>query len=75
MMKDLHSYSIQLRDPIEIDELNAISPLELKAAQVNKATTSFTVCADQSGLIGLLRLLHGRGLILLSIQLEPIYQE
>lgn len=66
-MKDDHTYLIQLRGPVDIDELNTIGPLEVKPIQVNTTATSFTFCTDQSGLMGLLRHLHARGHVLLSI--------
>jgi hypothetical protein len=66
-MKDTHIYFIQLGGRIAPAELNAISPLELTAVQTDRAATLFSVCADQSGLIGLLRHLHARGLVLLSV--------
>jgi hypothetical protein len=66
-MNDTHTYLIRLRGRIAPAELNAISPLELTAVRADRAATLFSVCADQSGLIGLLRHLHARGLVLLSI--------
>lgn len=66
-MKDNHTYLIQLRGPVDVDELNAMGPSEVKPIQVNTPATSFTICTDQSGLMGLLRHLHARGLALLSI--------
>lgn len=66
-MNDTHTYLIRLRGRIAPAELNAISPLELSAVRTDKAATIFSVCADQSGLIGLLRHLHARGLELLSV--------
>jgi hypothetical protein len=66
-MNDTHTYLIQLNGQIALAELNAISPLELTAVRADRAATLFSVCADQSGLIGLLRHLHARGLVLLSV--------
>jgi hypothetical protein len=66
-MKDTHTYLIQLNGRIAPAELNAISPLELTVVQADRASTLFSVCADQSGLIGLLRHLHARGLVLISV--------
>lgn len=66
-MNDTHTYLICLRGRIAQAELNVISPLELTAVRTDRAATLFRVCADQSGLIGLLRHLHARGLVLLSV--------
>jgi hypothetical protein len=36
----------------------------------DQAATLFTVCTDQSGLIGLMRHLHGLGFVFLSVNCE-----
>ena len=46
---------------------NATSPLQMTVVRVDMAATLFTICADQSGLIGLIRHLHGQGFVLLSV--------
>ena len=65
------TYQIEVLDRVDGDDLNAMSPLEIRMigaeAVVERATTHFSVCADQSGLIGLLRHLHARGLVLVSV--------
>ena len=66
-MDDNHTYLIQLRGALDIEELNAISPLEMQVIKADLEVTSLTVHTDQSGLIGLLRHLHARGFVLLSI--------
>jgi hypothetical protein len=66
-MNDTHTYLIRLCGRIAPAELNAISPLELIAVQTDRVATLFSVRTDQSGLIGLLRHLHARGLELLSV--------
>jgi hypothetical protein len=74
-MPDQHTYLIQLRGSVDVDELNARAPLWISGARAEAATTLMTVCSDQAGLIGLLRHLHGSGLQLLSITCESPHQE
>ena len=72
-MDDIRTYRIEVQGQIDENDLNAMSPLEVTMVQVDadeehpSAATLFAICADQSGLIGLLRHLHGRGLVLLSV--------
>ena len=69
-MNDICTYLIQLRDQVNENDLNAMSPIQMTVVRVDTAATLFTICADQSGLIGLLRHLHGRGFVLLSVNCE-----
>ncbi len=66
-MQDIRIYRIEVRGQVDENTLNATSPLQITVVRGNTATTLFTVCADQSGLIGLIRHLHGRGFVLLSV--------
>jgi hypothetical protein len=78
-MDDTCTYQIEVRGQADENDLNAMSPLRLMVVQANADTkhpadkeppcTSMllAVRTDQSGLIGLLRHLHARGLVLLSV--------
>jgi hypothetical protein len=66
-MNDMCTYLIQLCGQVDEGEINATSPLWMTVERGNTAATVFTVCTDQSGLIGLMRHLHGRGFVLLSV--------
>ena len=70
-MHDTCTYQIQLRGRMDARDLDAGSPLQI--AQVREAGehTLLTVYADQSALVGLLRHLHGRGFVLMSVQRAP----
>jgi hypothetical protein len=68
-MNDNNTYSIELDGLFSKDELNAGSPIEISIVQAG-LTTQCVVNTDQSGLIGLLRHLHSRGLVLLSVVYE-----
>jgi hypothetical protein len=75
-MHDICTYQIEVRGQVDENDLNASSPLQMTMVRVDadeehpNAATLFTICADQSGLIGLIRHLHGRGLVLLSLTRE-----
>ena len=69
-MEDIHTYQIEVRGKVDENDLNVVSPLKMAVVRVHTASMLFAVCTDQSGLIGLLRHLHARGLIFLSVQRE-----
>jgi hypothetical protein len=75
-MDDICTYQIEVRGQVNENDLNAMSPLQMTVVRVDAdeehpyASMLFTVCTDQSGLIGLLRHLHGRGFVLLSVNCE-----
>ena len=66
-MNDICTYHIQLRGQVDEGDINATSPLQMTVVRVDQAATLFSVCTDQSGLIGLMRHLHGLGFVFLSI--------
>jgi len=69
-MCDICTYQIKVRGQVDENDLNANSPIQMTVVRVDTTTTLLTICADQSGLIGLLRHLHGRGFVLLSVLRE-----
>jgi hypothetical protein len=64
------TYHIEVRGQVDEDSLNASSPLQMTVVREDTTRTLFTICTDQSGLIGLMRYLHGRGFVLLSVICE-----
>ncbi len=64
------TYLIRLRGQVDADDINALSPVAVRAQTEEQRDTVLAACCDQSALIGLLRHLHGLGLELLSIQLS-----
>jgi hypothetical protein len=73
-MDDLLTYRVKVRGLVSENELNAIASVQILDVRADDENTSFSVSTDQSGLIGLLRQLHGRGLALLSVSCEQILQ-
>jgi hypothetical protein len=68
--RDSSLYRLQLQGRIDEQDINTGSPLQLTVEQIDLATTCLTFRTDQSGLVGLIRHLHGRGLVLLSLYRE-----
>jgi hypothetical protein len=71
-MNDSRRYLIELGDSVAECDINGLSPVAVTAKSGEQAATELAACCDQSGLIGLLRHLHGLGFELLSVRLaEP----
>ena len=69
-MQDVCTYQIEVRGQVDENTFNASSPLQMTVVRMDTAATLFTIRADQSGLIGLIRHLHGHGFVLLSVYRE-----
>ena len=67
-MNDLCTYHIQLRGQVDGGEIDAMSPLQMTVERPDATSTLITVCTDQSGLVGLMRHLHGLGVVFLSMR-------
>lgn len=74
-MNDTYSYQIDLQNQIEEHELNATSPIQIRVVYADQSLTRLAVCTDQSGLIGLIRHLHARGLVLSAIHRDPTVRD
>ncbi len=70
MMKDECVYRIEVQGLLDERALNAIGPQQIKVVRTSVDRTEFTARTDQSGLLGLIRTLHGRGLVILSVRRE-----
>jgi len=69
-MDNICAYQIEVRGQMDEQDLNATSPVQMTVVRADTASMRFTVRTDQSGLIGLIRYLHGRRLALLSVNCE-----
>ncbi len=69
-MNDLCNYHVRISGRVDEVELNAMSPLEMRVERADVETTWLAVRTDQSGLIGLIRHLHGLGFVFLSVDRE-----
>ena len=66
-MNDICTYTVKIHGQVTEGELNVMSPIRMTVSQSGAAETLLTVSADQSGLLGLVSYLHGRGLVFLAI--------
>lgn len=73
-MNDIRDYQITLQGLVDESEINPHSPHQMEFRQVAGSqddplrVTGIRVRTDQSGIIGLLRYLHGKGLVFLSVR-------
>ena len=71
-MNDICTYTLQLHGQVNENEINALGPLQMTIEKAGAGATWFTISTDQSGLIGLMRHLHGLGFVFLSMnRLDP----
>ncbi len=66
-INDVHRYQIQIKGQIKAEDITRTSPLEFSIDQSGEENTTITLITDQSGMIGLIRHLHGLGLMLLAV--------
>lgn len=66
-MHGICTYHIQVQGQVDECTFNATSPLRVSVVQAGTDATLFAVHTDQSGLIGLMRHLHGHGFAILSV--------
>lgn len=66
-MADLCCYWIEVLGVASEPELNRASPIPIVVEETGQATMRLSAQTDQSGLIGLMRHLHARGFVFLSV--------
>ena len=66
-MQETYTYYIEVQGQVDEHEFNTTSPLRVSIEQTVSATAVFTLYADQSGLVGLIRQLHHQGFVILSM--------
>jgi len=66
----MNTYLIQLQGQVDVNELNLMSPHQMVLVCTDPAGTQVSIYTDQSGLIGLMRHLHGLGYTVLWIKRE-----
>ncbi len=66
-MQELYTYIIKIEGQLVEKNFNMRSPYRITGVREGPDATLFTVYADQSGLIGLVRYLHQQGFVLLSV--------
>lgn len=71
-MDEIYTYRLEVQGRVDEKEFNAMSPMRAVIVRSEPGATCFAVSTDQSGIIGLIRHLHRRGFILLSIYRERL---
>lgn len=66
-MQEICNYAIEVQDNVDDETFNATSPFQVTVIKTRAEITLFKVVTDQSGLIGLVRHLHGQGFVIRSI--------
>lgn len=66
-MNDRCRYRVQVAGRVDEHEVNALSPIAMKQESIEAESTWLSVLTDQSGLVGLMRHLHGLGFVLLRV--------
>lgn len=67
-MNDTCTYLIRIEGNVNEAEINAMTPVQMTVRHSDPVSTLVAVGADQSGLVGLIRHLHGLGFVLLSVE-------
>ncbi len=68
---DVNTYIIQIQGRVEEVDVQATSPIPFAVELINDVCTTISLQTDPSGLIGLIRHLHGLGFILISMSCGP----
>jgi hypothetical protein len=69
-LQEVSTYRIVVKGRVDERAFNAASPQQATVVSTSAAATRMRVCADQAGLIGVLRHLHRQGYELISLQWE-----
>lgn len=67
-MQDANTYTIEIRGQVRPEDLAMLCPPGYRVLQAAPEGLAFTVATDQSGLIGLLRHLHSRGIVFEAVR-------
>ena len=73
MIDNIHTYTIKVNGYVDQDDINAASPVILNVDRANESATNLSVCADQSGLIGIIRHLHSMGYVIMSVLVNETF--
>ncbi len=68
MMDDIFMYRISVRGQVAEADIASFSPPGLRMEQSGEVCTVMIFRADQSAMIGVIRQLHGLGLVILSVE-------
>jgi menaquinone-dependent protoporphyrinogen oxidase len=66
-MTEIGRYTIRIQGRVSESEINRDTPRQMSLVDAQPDATLFAVRTDQSGLVGILRHLHGAGFVLLAV--------
>lgn len=66
-MHDQSEYRIEVKGRLEESTINAAAPIQIIIEKATDAESTFSLVADQSGAVGLIRFLHRQGYLILSV--------
>jgi hypothetical protein len=69
-MHGIFTYRIEVQGKVDEKVLNANSPMKMIVNRAEGDSTVVMIHTDQSGLIGLMRHLHGQGFVFRSLNRE-----
>lgn len=67
---DVRTYQILIHGQVEEADIRPTSPLQFMVERGGETGTAIKVRTDQSGIIGLIRHLHGLGLVIIEMHYE-----
>ncbi|HEX2981659.1 MAG TPA: hypothetical protein VHO48_15445 [Anaerolineaceae bacterium] len=70
-MEDVCVYQFTVRGWLSIEDVNALSPVSLEVEREGAGASVLRARTDQAGMIGVIRHLHGLGLMLEAIRRLP----
>jgi hypothetical protein len=66
-MQETYTYQIGVQGQVDEKDFNGTSPIQVTVKRTESMATLFTLQADQSGFVGLIRHLHHQGFEILSV--------
>lgn len=66
-MHSFSVYQIEVQGKVREEQLNAVGPQSVHVTGTTADVSTLVIRADQSGMIGLIRHLHGQGFLILSL--------
>ncbi len=70
-MREQHTYCVEVEGYADEAALNAAGPIGMKVEYADQSITRLSIRTDQSGAVGFIRYLHGRGFLLIAVNRMP----
>jgi hypothetical protein len=66
-MQEMCTYLIEVQGQANEQDVTTMGPHQISVVRADVAVTLFTISTDQAGLIGVIRHIHGKGFVILSV--------